>query len=146
MSDSRPTFEKKEMSLSASPYVYLPREIPLYVVEVTHADEVDPDLLQRALDRTIARMPYLADTLQIEGGAVYYAKNPLPMQVGRGLGLRPVADTRPTVTCSTSPATARSRASPCTTASAMARASTRSRSRCSTTAWREGLEVPVADC
>lgn len=90
MSDSRPTFEKKEMALSASPYVYLPAEIPLYVVEVTHADEVDADLLQKALDRTIARMPYLADTFQIEGGAVYYAKNPLPMEVGRGMWLRPV--------------------------------------------------------
>ena len=90
MSDSRPTFKRKEMALSASPYVYLPAEIPLYVVEVTHADEVDADLLQKALDRTIARMPYLADTFQIEGGAVYYAADPLPMEVGRGLWLRPV--------------------------------------------------------
>ena len=90
MSDTRPIFEKKELALSASPYVYLPSEITLYVVEVTHKDEVDADLLQKALDRTIARMPYLADTLQIEGGAVYYAKNPLPMEVGRGVWLRPV--------------------------------------------------------
>jgi len=90
MSNSRPTFEKKEMAISASPYVYLPKELPLYVVEVTHEDEVDAGLLQKALDRTIARMPYLADTLQIEGGAVYYAANPLPMEVGRGMQLRPV--------------------------------------------------------
>lgn len=84
MTNSRPTFAKKEMALSASPYVYLPMDIPLYVVEVTHKDEVDADLLQKALDRTIARMPYLSDTLQIEGGAVYYAENPLSMEVGRG--------------------------------------------------------------
>ena len=90
MSDARPKFEKKEMAISSSPYVYLPNEIPLYVVEVTHEDEVDADLLQKALDQTIARMPYLADTLQIEGGAVYYAANPLPMEVGRGMYLRPV--------------------------------------------------------
>ncbi len=90
MSNTRPTFEKKEMAFSASPYVYLPSEITLYVVEVTHKDEVDADLLQKALDRTIARMPYLADTFQIEGGAVYYASNPLPMEVGRGMWLRPV--------------------------------------------------------
>ena len=90
MSNTRPVFEKKEMALSASPYVYLPSEITLYVVEVTHKDEVDADLLQKALDRTLARMPYLADTFQIEGGAVYYAKNPLPMQVGRGVWLRTV--------------------------------------------------------
>ena len=90
MSTSRPTFEKKELAISATPYVYIPIDIPLYVVEITHKDEVDADLLQRALDRTIARMPYLADSFQIDGGAVYYAKNPLPMEVGRGIGLRPV--------------------------------------------------------
>ena len=87
---SRPVFEKKELALSASPYVYLPVDIPLYVVEVTHVDEVDPDLLQKALDRTLARMPYLADTMQVEGGAVYYAANPLPMEVGRGMRVRHV--------------------------------------------------------
>lgn len=90
MSQIRPTFEKKELALSSSPYVYLPVDIPVYVVEVTHVDEIDADLLQKALDRTIARMPYLSDTLQIEDGAVYYAKNPLPMEVGRGLWVRPV--------------------------------------------------------
>ena len=90
MSDARPVFEKKELALSSSPYVYLPVDIPVYVVEFTHKDEVDADLLQKALDRTIARMPYLSDTLQIEGGAVYYAANPLPMEVGRGIWLRPV--------------------------------------------------------
>lgn len=90
MSDARPVFEKKEMAISASPYVYLPVELPVYLVEVTHKDEVDADLMQKALDRTIARMPYLADTLQIDGGAVYYATNPLPMEMGRGSGLRHV--------------------------------------------------------
>ena len=87
---SRPVFEKKELALSASPYMYLPVDIPVYVVEITHVDEVDPDLLQKALDRTLARMPYLAETMQVEGGAVYYAKNPLPMEVGRGMRVRPV--------------------------------------------------------
>ena len=90
MNNRRPVFEKKEMAISSCVYVYLPVDIPVYAVEVTHNHEVDPDLLQKALDRTIARMPYLADTLQIEGGAVYYATNPLPMEVGRGEWLRPV--------------------------------------------------------
>ncbi|MBR3225340.1 MAG: hypothetical protein IKF78_08460 [Atopobiaceae bacterium] len=92
MSNSRPTFEKKEMAISATPYVYFPADVKFltYAVEITHEDEVDADLLQKALDRTIARMPYLADTFQIEGGAVYYATNPLPMEVGRGQGLRHV--------------------------------------------------------
>ena len=91
MNDSRPVFEKKEMAISSIYYAYLPADIPVYAVEITHKDEVDADLLQKALDRTIARMPYLADTLQIEmSGAVYYATNPLPMEVGRGIRLRPV--------------------------------------------------------
>ena len=90
MSNSRPVFEKKEKAISASPYVYLPIELSLYVVEYTHKDEVDADILQKALDRTLERMPYLADTFQIEGGAVYYAANPLPMEVGRGQWLRHV--------------------------------------------------------
>lgn len=90
MSTNRPKFEKKELAISSSPYVYLPVDITTYAVEVTHEDEVDADILQKALDRTIARMPYLSDTLQIEDGAVYYATNPLPMLVGRGQGLRRV--------------------------------------------------------
>lgn len=41
-------------------------------------------------DRPNVRMANLAYTLQIEGGTVYYAKNPLPMEVGRSSWLRPV--------------------------------------------------------
>ena len=81
MSNQRPDFRKKELALSATPYVYLPIDIPVYTVEVTHRCEVDGELLQRAMDRTLQRMPYLADTFTEEHGAVYYAENPLPMTV-----------------------------------------------------------------
>ncbi len=90
MTDKRPVFEKKELAISSTVYVYIAADMLAYVVEVAHEDEVDADLLQKALDRTIARMPYLADTFQIEDGAVYYASNPLPMEVGRGPQLRRV--------------------------------------------------------
>ncbi len=90
MSTQRPDFEKKEIALSSSPYVYLPVDIPVYTVEVTHREPVDGELLQRALDRTIQRMPYLSDTLTIDGGAVYYAKNPLPMEAAHTDRLRHV--------------------------------------------------------
>lgn len=86
----RPRFEKKELALSASPYVFLPMDIPVYAVEVTHKDPVDGELLQKALDRTIVRMPYLSDTYEIEGCAIYYAKNPLPMEVAHSSSLRRV--------------------------------------------------------
>ena len=90
MSTQRPSFEKKEMAFSSSPYVYLPVDVPVYTVEVSHRAPIDGDLLQRALDRTIQRMPYLADTLTVEGGAVYYASNPLPMEAAHVAGIRRV--------------------------------------------------------
>ena len=68
MSNQRPHFEKMELALSSSPYVYLPVDIPVYTVEVSHREEIDGDLLQRALDSTIQRMPYLSDTLEIDHG------------------------------------------------------------------------------
>ena len=79
MNTTRPNFQKKEMAVSASPYVYLPVEIPVYTVEVSHREQIDGDLLQRAMEKTLTRMPYLRDTFTVENGAVYYAENPLPM-------------------------------------------------------------------
>ena len=90
MNDQRPRFEKKELALSSSPYVYLPVDIPVYTVEVSHQEEIDGDLLQRALDKAIQRMPYLSDTLEIDHGAVYYAKNTLPMEAAHNPGPRAV--------------------------------------------------------
>ena len=90
MSNQRPDFKKKELALSASPYVYLPADIPVYTVEVTHREEIDGELLQRALDKTLQRMPYLTDTFTEEHGAMYYAENPLPMTVAHTDQLRRV--------------------------------------------------------
>ena len=90
MSNQRPRFEKKGLALSASPYVYLPVDIPAYVVEITHRDEINGDLLQQAVNRTLTRMPYLSDTFAVEKAAVWYAKNPLPMEVGHTATLRRV--------------------------------------------------------
>ena len=90
MTNQRPRFEKKELALSSSPYVYLPVEIPVYTVEVSHREAIDGELLQRALDRTIQRMPYLSDTLEIDRGAVYYARNTLPMEAAHHPWLRAV--------------------------------------------------------
>ena len=90
MKSPRPSFEKKEMAVSSSPYVYLSVDIPAYSVEIAHRDPVDGKLLQRALDRTVQRMPYLTDTLVIDHGAVYYAKNPLPMEAAHVAGIRHV--------------------------------------------------------
>ena len=81
MNTQRPNFKEKEMAFSATPYVYLAPDIPVYTVEVSHREEIDGDLLQRAMERTLTRMPYASDTFTVEHGAVYYAENPLPMTV-----------------------------------------------------------------
>ena len=90
MSTKRPNFAKKELALSASPYVYLAPDIHVFTVEVSHREKIDGDLLQRAMDRTLTRMPYLRDTFQEDHGAVYYAENPLPMTVAHTPEIRRV--------------------------------------------------------
>ncbi|MBO6148203.1 MAG: hypothetical protein J6O55_02555 [Lachnospiraceae bacterium] len=88
--NSHPDFEKKELALSSTPYVYLPVNFPAFVVEVSHREDIDGDLLQQALERTLQRMPYLKDTLVEENGAIWYAKNPLPMEAAHTSRLRRV--------------------------------------------------------
>ena len=90
MTNPRPSFEKEELAFSSTPYVYLPVNIPAFTVELSHREAIDGELLQRALDRTIRRMPYLSDTLVSDHGAVYYAKNPLPMEAAHFAGVRPI--------------------------------------------------------
>ena len=88
MNTERPDFRKKELALSASPYVYLPCEMHVFTVEVSHREDIDGELLQRAMERTLTRMPYLTDTFTEEHGAVYYAENPLPMTVAHTSQIR----------------------------------------------------------
>ncbi|MBO5598305.1 MAG: hypothetical protein J5943_06870 [Oribacterium sp.] len=90
MSINRPTFLKKELALSSSPYLYTSKQLKAYAVEINHRDPVDGDLLQKALDRTLERMPYLSDTFVNDGRAFYYAENPLPMEAAHFHGIRQV--------------------------------------------------------
>ena len=90
MNNVPPVFEKKEINYSGYIYNYMPVDMPVYTAEVTHRDPVSGELLQKALDRTLKRMPYLADTLVEENGKIYYAKNPLPMEVAHFKGPRRV--------------------------------------------------------
>ena len=87
---TRPNFEKKELALSAVVYTYLPFQFPVYAFEVSHREEIDGELLQQALDKTTRRMPYVTDTLEIENGAIYFAKNPLPMEAAHTAQIRRV--------------------------------------------------------
>ncbi len=49
-----PVFEKKGINYSGYIYNYLPVDMPVYTAEVTHRDPVSGELLQKALDRTLA--------------------------------------------------------------------------------------------
>ena len=90
METGRPRFERKEAAISATPYVYLPLDIPAFTVEVCHREAVRGDMLQQALLRTLRRMPYLSDTFEVEKGRVYYATNPLPMEAAHTREIRRV--------------------------------------------------------
>lgn len=90
MSIERPNFKKKEMAFSATPYVYLTGDMQVFTVEVSHREEIDGELLQRAMERALKRMPYLTDTFTEDHGAVYYAENPLPMTVAHTSEIRRV--------------------------------------------------------
>ena len=90
MSTNRPTFQKKELALSSSPYLYVSKQLKAYTVEINHRDPVNGDLLQKALDRTLERMPYLSDTFVNEGRAFYYAEDSLPMEAAHFHGIRHV--------------------------------------------------------
>ena len=63
MNNVPPVFEKKEINYSGYIYNYMPVDMPVYTAEVTHRDPVSGELLQKALDRTLKRMPYLADII-----------------------------------------------------------------------------------
>ncbi len=90
MTNKAPIFEKKGINYSGYIYTYLPVDLPVYAAEVTHRDPVNGRLLQKALEKTLKRMPYLSDTLVEENGKIYYAKNPLPMKAAHFKGLRRV--------------------------------------------------------
>jgi len=90
MSGKRPKFKKKELALSSSTYFFIPSQICVYSVEVTHRDPVNGELLQQAVNRTLKRMPYMADTFEAEGKEFWYAENPLPMEAAHFHGPRRV--------------------------------------------------------
>ncbi len=55
--NNAPVFEKKGVNYSGYIYTYLPVDLPVYAAEVTHKDPVNGELLQKALEKTLKRMP-----------------------------------------------------------------------------------------
>ena len=82
MSEQRRDFKIKEEALSSFIYFYtMPMKKKPIVAEVYHRDKIDRDILQRALDLSLKRMPYMADTMVEKKGRFYYAEDPLPFEV-----------------------------------------------------------------
>ena len=69
MSNQRPSFEKKELALSASPYVYLPMDIPAYVVEIKRRREIPASIVDE-VQAKIDRLP-LRRGLSVRTALVY---------------------------------------------------------------------------
>ena len=53
-----------------------------------HRDRIDRDILQQAVDLSLKRMPYMADTLVKKGIRFYYAEDPLPFEVAETAEIR----------------------------------------------------------
>ena len=78
----RPDFKIKEEALSSNMYIYVrPIKKKPIASEVFHRDRIDRDILQQAVDLSLKRMPYMADTLVKKGIRFYYAEDPLPFEV-----------------------------------------------------------------
>ena len=60
VSTKRPTFQKKELAYSSSPYLYLSEQHKVYAVEITHRDPVNGELLHVS-DETEIRMVFHRD-------------------------------------------------------------------------------------
>jgi hypothetical protein len=61
-------------------------------VEVFTADQVDGTLLQKAVDKTVKRMPYYLQTFVRKKGLYYYADNNLPLLVAESAKARVIGD------------------------------------------------------
>ncbi|MBR1506531.1 MAG: hypothetical protein IJ619_00820 [Eubacterium sp.] len=74
--------KRKEINYSGIMSFFRSQE-PMKVIacDIKLRDNVDSNVLQQAVDRTLERMPYMGDTFVEENGLFYYAENPLPMVV-----------------------------------------------------------------
>lgn len=86
---TQPNFAMKEQNFGGVTHIYRDIIAHTYVVEVGLTTPVNGGMLQEAVDKALARMPYFTDALVERDGDFYYAVNPLPFEVAEG-GLRAV--------------------------------------------------------
>lgn len=76
-----PRFTAKEWNAGGSFHFYGTRKPRCFMVEVTTTEDIRGDLLQQAVEMTLQRLPYYADTFVRKKGLYYYADNDLPFLV-----------------------------------------------------------------
>ena len=85
-----PSFVPKEWNASGAIYPYGKRTQRSFVVEVYLTEDVQGDLLQKAVDKALERLPYYRMTLVRKKGLYYYADNDLPFEIAEHDGPRPM--------------------------------------------------------
>lgn len=81
---AQPEFSIKEQNLCGVTSLYRTHPHRTYVVEIELSSEVNGEILQEAVDDTLARMPYFGQALVEREGSFFYAANPLPFEVAEG--------------------------------------------------------------
>ena len=81
--NARPRFEAKEWNACGATQFYGREKKRSYIVEVSLSEAVRGDLLQRAVDKTLQRLPYYRSTFVRKRGLYYYADNDLPFMVAQ---------------------------------------------------------------
>ena len=69
----RPRFAPKEWNASGTTQFYGRERKRSYIVEVSLSEDIRGDLLQRAVDKTLKRLPYYRSTFVRKRGLYYYA-------------------------------------------------------------------------
>ena len=89
---STPKFTAKEWNVGGAFHFYGSRKPRSFIVEVFTTEPVDGTLLQKAVDKTVARMPYYLQTFVRKKGLFYYADNDLPLLVAESEKARVIGD------------------------------------------------------
>ena len=85
-------FVAKEWNAGGAFHFYGSSKPRTYIVEVYTTEEVKGDLLQKAVDKAMERLPYYKQTFVRKKGLFYYADNDLPFVVIESEKSRPIGD------------------------------------------------------
>lgn len=85
-------FTAKEWNAGGAFQFYGSKKLRSFIVEVYTTEQVNGELLQKAVDQTVERMPYYRQTFVRKKGLYYYADNDLPLLVAKSEKARVIGD------------------------------------------------------